>query len=98
MAKKSKERIHEVATIRLACSEKAGKWLYEEDAFSVINNAIDLEEYTPDSGKREEMRSEFGLSQEETAILADSIIKKIIRNCWIFLRHIGSSTTKEFCF
>lgn len=69
VAKKSKERIHEVATIRLACSEKAGKWLYEEDAFSVINNAIDLEEYTPDSGKREEMRSEFGLSQEETAIV-----------------------------
>lgn len=69
VAKKSKKRIHEVATIRLACSEKAGKWLYEEDAFSVINNAIDLEEYTPDSGKREEMRSEFGLSQEETAIV-----------------------------
>ena len=69
VAKKSKEKIHKVATIRLACSEKAGKWLYDEDDFNVIKNAINLKIYMPDSEKRVKKRKELGLSQSELAIV-----------------------------
>ena len=41
----SKKKIPSVATHRLACSKKAGDWLFEGRSFEVINNALDLDEY-----------------------------------------------------
>lgn len=69
VAKKSKEKIHKVANLRLACSDKAGKWLYENDEFVVINNAINLDDYTPQEKKRQVMRSGLGLKLENLAIV-----------------------------
>lgn len=69
VAKKSKEKIHKVANVRLACSDKAGKWLYENDEFMVINNAINLDDYTPQEKKRQVMRSGLGLKLENLAIV-----------------------------
>lgn len=68
-AKRSKGKIHNVANIRLACSDKAGKWLYGNDEFVVINNAINLEDYTPQEKIREAMRSRLGLKPENLAIV-----------------------------
>ena len=55
----SKKKIHNVATIRLACSKKAGQWLFEGDPFEIVNNAINLSLYYPKKeiyvGKREEL-------------------------------------------
>lgn len=57
----SKSKIHSVATMRLACSQKAGKWLFDEDEFEIINNAIDLKLYWPREDLRLKKRKELGI-------------------------------------
>lgn len=45
-----------------ACSDKAGKWLYGENAkFEIINNAIDLRKFAFDPEMRCEVRKELGI-------------------------------------
>ena len=53
---------------RLACSKMAGEWLYGKHPFTVLNNAIDLEQYRFDPRKREQYRLEFGVKDEELLI------------------------------
>lgn len=64
----SKKKIHKIATIRLACSEKAGKWLFKEDSFKVINNAIDLNNYLPKEDIRKKKRQELGIADGVLAV------------------------------
>ncbi|MCH5249115.1 MAG: glycosyltransferase family 1 protein [Lachnospiraceae bacterium] len=45
----------------LACSEDAGQWVFGNNAFTVINNAIDLDIYKFDKDSREQIRQELGL-------------------------------------
>ena len=49
---------------RLACSENAGKWMFGNKEYIVINNGIDLEKYRFSSEKRQEIRAEFGISDD----------------------------------
>lgn len=60
----SKRKIHNVATRRLACSQKAGQWLFEGDSFEIINNAIDLSLYLPSKDTRQRKRKELGISED----------------------------------
>lgn len=60
----SKRKIHKVATERLACSQKAGKWLYEGDSFKIVNNAIDLNLYFPRSEVQQRKRMELGIAAD----------------------------------
>lgn len=46
---------------RLACSEKAGKWMYGKQDFRVIHNAINVDKFTYSEAKAERIRKEFGL-------------------------------------
>lgn len=50
--------------IRLACSEKAGKWMhcnsFINNSFSIINNGIQLDKYIFDQSFREKLRKTFG--------------------------------------
>ncbi len=48
--------------IRLACSENAGKWMYGNKSFEIINNAIDLKKFSFDPDKRKKVIDEFNLS------------------------------------
>lgn len=68
IAKNSKQKIHTVATHRLACSDKAGKWLFGCDSYKIINNAIDLNCYLPNDKVRQEMRKELGINKETIVI------------------------------
>ena len=52
------------STDLLACSNKAGKWLYGNRKFSVLNNAIDTERFRFNQQVRDECRKEFGLKDE----------------------------------
>lgn len=52
------------ATDFLACSSDAGRWLYRNDKFLVLNNAINTKKYSFDKGWREEKRREFGIGNE----------------------------------
>jgi glycosyltransferase involved in cell wall biosynthesis len=66
--KLSKRKIHSVATTRISCSDAAGKWLFGNDEYILINNAIDLESYKENIQKRKELRAEWG-ADEDTLIL-----------------------------
>lgn len=57
-----------VATTRFACSEKAGKWLYGNKNFKIINNGIDTFEYKYDSSIRKKIREELKLEKDEIVI------------------------------
>jgi glycosyltransferase involved in cell wall biosynthesis len=46
---------------RFACSEKAGKWMYGNKNFRVINNAININKFRYSKEKADKVRAEFGL-------------------------------------
>lgn len=64
----SKKEIHKVATNRLACSKKAGDWLFGDDKYIVINNAIDLDSYSFNLEKRIEFRNKLHIN-DSTMVL-----------------------------
>lgn len=49
------------ADIRLACSEKAGHWMYGDQSFEVIHNAIDIPRFAYRESKVAKIREEFHL-------------------------------------
>lgn len=49
------------ADIRLACSEKAGHWMYGDQSFEVIHNAIDIPRFAYHESKAAKIREEFYL-------------------------------------
>lgn len=62
------------ATDRFACSKSAGIWLFgkrqvEKENFHVIPNAIQLDRFLYSEEKREKMRSELGIADNELAIV-----------------------------
>jgi len=54
----------QVVTGRLACSQMAGQWLYGRAKFSVLTNAITLEKFEFNRGKRRVIREELGLDED----------------------------------
>lgn len=50
-----------MAAERLACSDKAGKWLYGNKRYTVLNNAVDLKQFQYNPQKRKSYREEFGV-------------------------------------
>ena len=53
------------ATHLFACSDIAGKYMFKNQQFTVINNGIDSTKFKFDSRKREEIRSELELKNEK---------------------------------
>lgn len=49
------------ATRLLACSEKAGQWMFGKRKYQVIHNAIDVEKFWYSEEKAARIREEFGL-------------------------------------
>ena len=54
--------------VRLACSNEAGKWLYGNENFKVINNAVDTTAFVFDFEKRKKIRGEFRLPESTVVI------------------------------
>ena len=48
----------------IACSEASGKWLYGNYPYTLLNNAIELDQFRYDDALREKYRKEFGLREE----------------------------------
>ena len=47
-----------------ACGQQAGQWLFPHREFTVLNNALDTEQYRYNPTVREEVRKEFGMSDD----------------------------------
>lgn len=56
-----KRTIPVYATDLFACGEKAGKWMFGQKEFSILNNAIDAEKFSFNETVRHEARAEFGI-------------------------------------
>ena len=59
---------YRLCDIRLACGEDAGRWMYKNRVFQVINNGIDTELYRYCEKDRIKERSKWGISNEEELI------------------------------
>ena len=57
-----------LATDFLACSNVAGNWLYKNDNYIVLNNAIDVDRFHFNSCTRDNVRKEFGIVGDEFVI------------------------------
>ncbi|QZN89576.1 glycosyltransferase [Vagococcus lutrae] len=55
----TKLNINKNIDLKLACSKEAGKWLFGEEKFSIIPNAIPIRNYKVDSVTRERLRKEI---------------------------------------
>lgn len=63
-----KRNISKYATQLFACSQVAGKWMFGNKNFSVLNNAIDAEKYVYNTDVRIKIRELFGLKQDEFVV------------------------------
>lgn len=71
-----KKPMYREANVRLACSIKAGEWLYGKKKFEVLNNAIDLDRYAFNISIRDRMRKELGITDEYVIGHAGSFIEQ----------------------
>lgn len=60
----SRSLIGRHATHLWACSEVAGKWLYGQNEFDVIPNAIDVQRFAYQEASRDRLRQELGLEEQ----------------------------------
>lgn len=61
--------INKYSTIRCACSKDAGKYVYGNCKFQIINNAIDLNRFRPwNSEEREKQRKEYSFSNNDIVV------------------------------
>lgn len=64
IAMNSKRKIPMVATHFLACSKKAGDWMFRGKEYLVLNNAIDLDLYRVDEKIRKQVRKQLSLQSD----------------------------------
>ncbi len=57
-----------MATDYFACGKEAGKYLYGNHEFKILNNAIELDKYYPNDEVRKCQRKKLGISEEITVI------------------------------
>lgn len=57
-----KRFIRREATDLFACGIEAGKWMFGTDDCTVVRNAINVDEYAFDEGRRERMRAGLGIA------------------------------------
>lgn len=55
---------HQLYTKPVACSDLAGGWLYGKRKFTILHNAVDVAKYHYEEGRREQLRTEFGINKD----------------------------------
>lgn len=63
----NKNRVVKYATNLIACSEKAGNYVFGNNKYEIINNGIDIEKFKFNEIKRKEIRKKFNIKDNETA-------------------------------
>lgn len=53
---------------KIACGQEAGKWLFGEEEFFVLNNGIEVEKFQFNAQNRNEIRNELAIEDNETVI------------------------------
>lgn len=60
----SRKILHKYATHLLACSQVAGKWMFDGRPFQIIKNGIDLDKYAYRDESRSKCRSMFNIDND----------------------------------
>ena len=55
---------NELATIRFACGDKAGRWMFGNKGFTIIPNCIDTDSFKYNYSIRDKLRNEYGLTDK----------------------------------
>lgn len=58
-----KQNIPQYATKLFACGQEAGKWMFGNHPFSVLNNAIDAKQFAYSAEVRQQVRAELGIEK-----------------------------------
>lgn len=61
----AKRKFHKSYTHGFACGKMAGKWLFEDRKFQVINNGVNTSKFKFNKAVRENARKEFGLTDKK---------------------------------
>ena len=56
------------ATVRFACSRQAGRYMYGDAPFTVVNNGIDTTSFAYDSTKRTTFRKSLGIEESDLLV------------------------------
>ena len=64
----NKNKIHRLSTDLVACSDKAGKFLFGKKDYCIINNAIISDHYLFSESLRKSIRKELGLNEDDLVI------------------------------
>lgn len=64
----SRSLLNSVTTDRFACGEEAGKYLWKNKKFVVMNNAIDISKFKFNENKRKSIRYELGIEKKQICI------------------------------
>ena len=81
-----------LCTVRLACGKDAGRWLYRNNKYTVLNNGIDTEIYLFSKEIRSVIREELGMQKDE--ILLGHIGNFIEQKNHAFLINVFSEVHK----
>ena len=55
---------YKLCNVRLACGTEAGKWLFKNHDFEIINNGINVEKYKFNYSVREKLRTKLGFNHK----------------------------------
>lgn len=87
------------ADVRLACSEKAGQWMFGSQDFEVVHNAIDLTQFAYAPEKAARIRSEYHLEGRHAyGDIANFIASKNHTYLLKIYRAIADLDPKAVCF
>lgn len=60
--------LNSVATKLLACGNQAGKWMFGDNKYEVVNNAININDFVFSNKLRTEIRSQYNIGQDKIVI------------------------------
>ena len=61
-------KINKYSTKRFACSEEAGKWLYKNANYEIINNGIDINNFSYNEKFRKELRKKYKIPENALVV------------------------------
>lgn len=62
LERNSKAVLHKYATVLLACSESAGKWMFDGRDYRIIKNGIDIERYKFSTNRRDRINRSLNIA------------------------------------
>lgn len=80
-------------TTAVACSKIAGDWLFGENQFLVLRNAIDIDKYIPKLEYRTLYRSQLGITEDE--IVIGHVGKMVVQKNHKFILSVFSEYHKK---